>query len=701
MNEHLLTRIIRNMLLLFVLSFSMTSIFAQTPTITVDGKPGDWPAVLNGTVAAAKTFLHDSTNSNDDQFTQGSQDDNVLPTKWSWNRGSTNDKGDIQNTAVALIGSTLYFCGDRTAINGTAQIGFWFFLNDVFPKPDGSFNADHKAANLGATPPEYGDLLILSNFVNGGGTVQIRIYTFLGYNGGKATFQLLSTSTAPAAAMVNTGNENVPTNVTNWRYQSKGGPAGIYVTGSFFEGSVDLTKLGNLCFQQFLMETRNSAELSASQQDMATGDFDVLPSVELSVGLKTGLTKSNTSTAACPDLYILDALQTTTATVTATTTAQTTTWSFTRSDNTSVPSTEATFTTNNKTGTFTVVGTSAFNKTYRIIATSSNGLNCDDKDTICINVTGSAPPCVVTGPDPVCPTTTNNYIYNPDGSTPAAEAIPAGFTAKWTLINNTNNATPGTIDNTNTFAVTAGALCKTAYTVKLELTSTSGFGNTACSLAVDVDVDSELDISCPANKNVTCTESKLPANTGSPTVADNGCGIKVYYKDVITRTWIAQDACGNRDTCTQVITVTDSCVTVNTIPGNSARMVTNTSTEPTQVVSPVTSSKSPVKTIKDVPVISPKPTAVNIASKDLQIKAFPNPFSNTVNFQFVSPVSGRAILEVFNTQGQRVGVVFDGKVDAGVSKNVQFSTRLSNQALIYKLKVGDKTVRGSILELKK
>src|ERR1044072_9956852 len=133
MSDQLLTRIIRNMLLLFVLSFSMTSLLAQT--ITVDGDPKDWPAVLNGSNAAAKTFLHDATNTNDDQFTQGSQDDNVLPTKWHWNRGSTNDKGDIQNTAVALIGSTLYFCGDRTAINGTAQIGFWFFLNDVFPRP--------------------------------------------------------------------------------------------------------------------------------------------------------------------------------------------------------------------------------------------------------------------------------------------------------------------------------------------------------------------------------------------------------------------------------------------------------------------------------------------------------------------------------------------------------------------------------------
>src|SRR5688572_16334515 len=116
MSVRILTRTVRNMLLLFVFSFSVTSLYAQTPTITVDGNPGDWPAILNNGVAAVKAFKHDATNTNDDQFTQGSQDDNVLPTKWRWNFGNTNDKGDIQNTGAALIGSVLYFFGDRTAI---------------------------------------------------------------------------------------------------------------------------------------------------------------------------------------------------------------------------------------------------------------------------------------------------------------------------------------------------------------------------------------------------------------------------------------------------------------------------------------------------------------------------------------------------------------------------------------------------------
>src|SRR5687767_9727444 len=101
MRDKILIRIIKSALTLFLLCFS-TVLLAQ---ITVDGNPADWPAVLNNGVAAVKAFKHDATNTNDDQFTQGSQDDNVMTTKWRWNFGNTNDKGDIQNTGAALIGT--------------------------------------------------------------------------------------------------------------------------------------------------------------------------------------------------------------------------------------------------------------------------------------------------------------------------------------------------------------------------------------------------------------------------------------------------------------------------------------------------------------------------------------------------------------------------------------------------------------------
>src|SRR5215831_9718481 len=101
--------------------------------IVVDGNPSDWPAVLNNPANTTKVFRHDAFNMNgvDDSWAQGSQDNDAHPnTDWHWVYGNSNDKGDIGNAGAVLIGSKLYFFGDRYAQNGTAEIGFWFFVGD-------------------------------------------------------------------------------------------------------------------------------------------------------------------------------------------------------------------------------------------------------------------------------------------------------------------------------------------------------------------------------------------------------------------------------------------------------------------------------------------------------------------------------------------------------------------------------------------
>ncbi|HZV71158.1 MAG TPA: HYR domain-containing protein [Saprospiraceae bacterium] len=76
-------------------------------------------------------------------------------------------------------------------------------------------------------------------------------------------------------------------------------------------------------------------------------------------------------------------------------------------------------------------------------------------------------------------------------------------------------------------------------------------------------------ITCPANIEISCSESSAPSHTGQATGTDN-CSptVTITYADVnqlngcnstglILRTWSAQDACGNVETCTQLITVVD------------------------------------------------------------------------------------------------------------------------------------------------
>jgi hypothetical protein len=88
--------------------------------------------------------------------------------------------------------------------------------------------------------------------------------------------------------------------------------------------------------------------------------------------------------------------------------------------------------------------------------------------------------------------------------------------------------------------------------------------------------------------------------------------------------------------------------------------------------------------------------------KEVQIKAYPNPFSDQVSFRFVSPVKGKAILEIYNIGGQRMAVLFNGMVDAGISKTVQYTQGKADAGgtLIYKLTIGDRVLHGKVQALK-
>jgi hypothetical protein len=81
------------------------------------------------------------------------------------------------------------------------------------------------------------------------------------------------------------------------------------------------------------------------------------------------------------------------------------------------------------------------------------------------------------------------------------------------------------------------------------------------------------------------------------------------------------------------------------------------------------------------------------------IRAYPNPFKDVVNFQISSKVAGRVRLEVYNLQGQRLGVVFDGWMMAGEVRNVQYKSRTAASALVYYLYSANKKMIGKIFRL--
>ncbi len=232
-------------------------------TAVLPNRPDDWDLIYNGT--SSPTFstgvLTDAPSTSDNYFTIGTKDIDNVPS-WRHTIGTTPDKDDILHAGAAQYGTQLYFFGDRYAVNGTAQIGFWFFKNDVRPVAGGVFSATHAV----------GDLLILSNFTNGGSVPVILVYEWVGSGGSAGSLDLINVSTNSIFATVNSTNVPSP-----WPYVPKSGPANIFPPGALFEGGLDLACLPdiNLCFASFLMETRTSSSITASLKDFIAGNFFV------------------------------------------------------------------------------------------------------------------------------------------------------------------------------------------------------------------------------------------------------------------------------------------------------------------------------------------------------------------------------------------------------------------------------------------
>lgn len=227
----------------------------------VPNRPDDWDLIYNGT--SSPTFstgvITDAPSTNDNYFTVGTKDlDDV--SSWRHTLGSTPDKDDILHAGAAQYGTQLYFFGDRYAVSGTAQIGFWFFKNDVQPLPGGVFSANHT----------IGDLLILSNFTNGGSVSTILVYEWVGGGGSDGPLDLISVPSSSVYAIVNSAYVASP-----WPYVPKSGSPNIFPPGAFYEGGLDLACLPdiNLCFASFLMETRTSASVTAALKDYVAGGF--------------------------------------------------------------------------------------------------------------------------------------------------------------------------------------------------------------------------------------------------------------------------------------------------------------------------------------------------------------------------------------------------------------------------------------------
>ncbi len=269
----------------------------------------------------------------------------------------------------------------------------------------------------------------------------------------------------------------------------------------------------------------------------------------------------------------------------------------------------------------------------------------------------------------------------------------------------TGTGTPVASDNCGTPTlthkdVTSSVNCYTLIT--RTWTATDGCGNTTtCVQHITVTDRTAPIVSCPQDKQLNCGESTDPSNTGTATATDNcssAAELNIFYTDApaagsacagstnIDRTWTAVDAAGNVGTCVQHITFVQNVtplVKVNTTAVQKPARVTQQKS-----IAPANVSQNK------------KVTPATTNSNGLQVKAYPNPFQKKVNFRITSSVSGKGVLEVYNISGQKLGNAFEGRLDAGVARDVQYTLPVAtNSMLVYKLTVGGKSASGKIQSL--
>jgi uncharacterized repeat protein (TIGR01451 family) len=228
----------------------------------------DWNSTNH---ALADVFISSASEKDGSDVTYfkggGSKDVNDVS---QWGYSATDvapDKDEILDAFAAAYeknGDTfVYFGLDRFDGSGDSFVGFWFFQDDISLGANGQFNGVHTD----------GDILVLSDFTNGGSVAEIQVYEWL--NGGLSLKEEGAACDLPgdeeACATVNAVTTDSP-----WAFLNKSGSSD-FAAGEFYEGGINLdTVFGGdaPCFSGFLAETRSSQSPTAQLKDFALGNFN-------------------------------------------------------------------------------------------------------------------------------------------------------------------------------------------------------------------------------------------------------------------------------------------------------------------------------------------------------------------------------------------------------------------------------------------
>ncbi len=279
---------------------------AQATTKCFGG--GD-PATPTGTNGASATAWTDAAD-NPQIFTGGGSKDHSDPQdSWLWKPATTTpDKDTILHAFAARYSLTpnastcpssdptcevIFFGSDRYANDGDSQLGFWFTQNPVStndtPSQGGfKFTGHHKDK----------DLLVISDFSNGGTTSTIRAYFWdhlcgtdhtaankiysspspgqCADNNIRLEAQSNAANCSTSASTANFCGEVNPADgaISPWSFTDKTGHS-TFSQGEFYEAGVNLSGLGigTECFSSVIAESRASDSVGSVLKDLVAQNF--------------------------------------------------------------------------------------------------------------------------------------------------------------------------------------------------------------------------------------------------------------------------------------------------------------------------------------------------------------------------------------------------------------------------------------------
>ena len=231
-------------------------------------------------------------------FTGGGSKDPQDLNNWLWkNAGGLPDKDNLRHAFAAQYSGTsdlLYFGSDRFDNSGDAVQGFWFLqaplAADGASSQGGNLFTDGTPGGIPAhtapdptVPGSRGDILVISDFSNGGSVSTINIYEWVASGGDTTTHldfvdggtnALCDPTLSPDnfCGIVNPAIQS-PT-ASPWAFLDKSNSTS-FLNGEFFEAGIDLTGLGfgDECFSTVVSETRASTSPSATLKDFVVGKF--------------------------------------------------------------------------------------------------------------------------------------------------------------------------------------------------------------------------------------------------------------------------------------------------------------------------------------------------------------------------------------------------------------------------------------------